>query len=312
MPLDPARFAPDHDWDVAIVGGGPAGLACALTLGRAGRRVALFDDGRARNASARHAQGLLTRDGTPPFELRDVGRAECRRYGVHLRDVRVDDATPLDDGAGYRLRVGGDALTARMLVLASGVEDVLPEIPGLDACWGETAIHCPYCHGHELRDRPTAVLGGSNAVGFAVLLLGWTSDLTLVPQESALTATDEATLAARGIAVQAGRVAKLAHTDGVVEAVVMDDGARLPVGAVYVQPPQRPRSALAQTLGLSPKDGAACFVADDDGRVALPGLFLCGDVSAGTQNLASAIDEGTRVGIAVNHELIVGPPASAV
>ena len=220
MPLDPARFAPDHDWDVAIVGGGPAGLACALTLGRAGRRVALFDDGRARNAPAPHAQGLLSRDGIEPLDLRRIGREECLGYGVHIRETRVDDAEALDTG-GYRVKVADEWTTARMLVLATGVADVLPAIDGLEACWGVSAIHCPYCHGHELRERPTAVLGAhASDVSLAVLLLGWTDDLTLVTGGVEVSADDRALLDARGIAIDDGVPERLDHDGGEVSAVV--------------------------------------------------------------------------------------------
>lgn len=304
------RFAPDHDWDVAIVGGGPAGLACALTLGRAGRRVALFDDDRPRNYPVRHSQGLLTRDGASPSELRALGREEVLRYGVHVREASVAVVERIDDGEGFRLTVGGDTLTARFLVLASGVEDVLPEIDGMDACWGVTAIHCPYCHGHEWRDRPTVVFGG--ALALARLLKGWSDDVTYVAAHGALSDPDRAEADDGGVRVVEGEVARLVHTGGVVEAVELSDGTRLDAGVVYLQPPQRQRAPFAEQLGAPIQDGAACIVADDDGRVALAGVFVCGDASSGPQSIASSIDEGARVGKAVNHELIVCRPASAL
>lgn len=306
------RFAPHHDWDVAIVGGGPAGLACALTLGRAGRRVALFDDDRPRNAPVRHSQGLLTRDGAAPSELRALGREEVLRYGVHVRGASVEAVDRLD-GEGFRITpAGGDPLTARFLVLATGVADVLPQIDGLEACWGITAIHCPYCHGHEWRDRPTVVLGGAAEASLAELLTGWSEDVTLVATPGDLTADVRAGAEAHGVRIVEGNAVRLVHTGGVVEAVELADGTRLPASVVYLQPSQRQRAPFAEQLGAPVQNGAACIVADDDGRVALPGVFVCGDASSGTQNLAASIHEGTRVGMAVNHELVVCPPASAV
>src|SRR5689334_19725548 len=163
----------DHEQvDVAIIGGGPAGLSAALVLGRARRRVVVVDAGTPRNAPASHMQGFLSRDGTPPADLLRDARAEVRRYGVELVDDRVVDAT-----AGFALRLaGGRTLEARQVLLATGAVDDLPDLEGARERWGRDLLHCPYCHGWEVRDQAIGVLG---SVEHAHLLRQWTDDVVL-------------------------------------------------------------------------------------------------------------------------------------
>ncbi|HYE95529.1 MAG TPA: NAD(P)/FAD-dependent oxidoreductase [Rubricoccaceae bacterium] len=295
-------------YDAAIVGGGPAGLSAALTLGRAGRRVVLFDDGQPRNGPSSHAHGFLTRDGVPPDELRRLGREEVGRYGVEVRATRVVDASQAD--SAFRLTVGdGPPMEARVLLLATGVVDELPEIEGLVEAWGATVVHCPYCHGHEHRGEPTAVLGrGDDTYNLARLLLGWTDDVVVVtngPEE--LDAGQEKRLAREGIRIVRTPIARLRVRDRQLEAIEFEDGAALARRVLYVQPPQRQASPLAERLGAVLTDKGVVEV-DEDGRTAVKGLFVIGDAADGPQDLASSVAEGLRAGIAANHDLVVGPP----
>lgn len=166
--------------DVLVVGAGPAGLEAALVLARAGRSVVVLDGGPGRNAPSAHAYNVFTRDGTPPAELRRIGREQAERYGARFFSTEATHATADADGVRVSL-ADGTEVTARRLLLATGVVDELPAIPGLAKAWGETVVHCPYCHGYELRGRPTAVLSrGEMAAEFARTLTGWTDRLTLV------------------------------------------------------------------------------------------------------------------------------------
>src|SRR5689334_7525980 len=163
-----------HTYDVIIVGGGAAGLSAALVLGRARRRVLVIDAGAPRNAPASHMQGFLSRDGMPPSELLAAGRAEVHAYGVELLKDRIETIAP-----GFELRTGGGrAIRARRVLLATGARDELPDIPGVQDRWGKDFLHCPYCHGWEVRDQPLGILGtNAGSVQHALLVRQWSGDV---------------------------------------------------------------------------------------------------------------------------------------
>lgn len=304
------------DYDALIVGGGPAGLSAALTLGRARRRVLVCDAEDARNAPARHAHGLLTRDGTPPLELRRLGREEVERYGVDVRDVRLADLVR-EDG-GYRATTArGRSLTASLVILATGVVDDLPDIPGLAEAWGVSAVHCPYCHGHELAGQPTGVLGrGTGTYGLARILRAWTDDLTVLTNgPEHLNASEEASLSAYGVKVDRRPVARFdVSARGHLRAVVFDDGAETPLAALYVRPSQRPGAPFAEALGATCTPSGV--EVDADGRTGVPGLFVVGDAAVldveglhTVQNLAHALHSGVRAGMGALYDLMAGGSA---
>lgn len=300
--------APAFDVDAAVIGGGPAGLSAALTLGRAGRPTVVLDSGEGRNRAAEAAHGYLTRDGIPPATLRATGRDEVAAYGVEVRDARVEDARRIK--GGYRLTLkGGGTLTARVLVVATGVVDDLPDIDGLAEAWGRTVVHCPYCHGHEFKGRRTAVLGrGDKTFNMARLLKGWTEHVTVVtngPED--LDADQEATLTAEGIAIRRARIARVRQRGGEVEAVELEGGEEVPCEVLYVQPPQRMASPLAERLGARVTE-AGRIDADADGRTGVPGLFVAGDILNKAQEVATAVAGGMWAAIAANHDLVCGIP----
>jgi thioredoxin reductase len=305
--------APAFDTDVVVVGAGPAGLSAALTLGRAGRPTVLFDGGPGRNHAAAHAHGFLTRDGIPPETLRADGRQEVECYGVDVREARVGEARRVPGGFHVWTEAGESGeracLSCRVLVVATGVVDELPEIEGLAEAWGVSAVHCPYCHGHEFRHCPTAVLGRGHAtLSMAETLRGWTEDITIVSNgPEHLTDDQERELSAAGIAVERAPIRRLVQTDGQVEAVEFVDGRRLPCRVFYLQPPQRMGSGLAESLGATVTDRGR-IDADADGRTTVPGLFVAGDLLNRAQQIATAVAGGAWAGIAANHDLVVGPP----
>jgi thioredoxin reductase len=191
--------------DVVVVGGGAAGLSAALVLGRARRRVAVVDAGTPRNAPAAHMQGFLSRDGMPPAELLVEGRREVTGYGVELVEDRV---SRVENGFVVHLD-SGSVLTARRILIATGVADELPEIPGVRQRWGRDLLHCPYCHGWEVRDQPLGVLGTQpGSVDHAQLVRQWSGDVVFFPHVASLDTTERLRLEARGIAVVEGEVAR--------------------------------------------------------------------------------------------------------
>ncbi|MEM8601700.1 MAG: NAD(P)/FAD-dependent oxidoreductase [Bacteroidota bacterium] len=293
--------------DVLVVGAGPAGLEAALVLARAGRSVVVLDGGPGRNAPASHSYNVFTRDGTPPDELRLIGRAQARHYGARFVDAEAVTAT--SDEAGVRVGLAdGSERQARRLLLATGVEDVLPELPGVAEAWGSTVVHCPYCHGHELRGRPTAVLAtGEASVHLAELLLGWTARVTLcaglpgVPQRILEDAQQK--LGAIAVVVDDRPVAALDVTGRAVRSVVFEGGERLRATAVYVQPPQRPRGPLPDALGLTRTETGHIEV-DETYRTSAPSVWACGDMTTPMQAVQMAATSGFAAAAFLNHDLV--------
>jgi thioredoxin reductase (NADPH) len=297
--------------DVLIAGAGPAGLEAALVLARAGRSVVVLDGGPGRNAPAAHAHNVFTRDGAPPDELRRIGREQAEGYGARFLEGWATDAEAGDDGVRLRLADGAD-LAARRLLLATGVEDLLPDIPGVAEAWGETVAHCPYCHGHELRGRPTVVLGaGAKGVHLAGLLLGWTDQVTLCCGPDGVADAERRHLGALGVVVEEHAVSRLDVDGHEVRAVEFADGSRLKATAVYVQPGQRPRGPLPEALGLALTEAnPAAFMppglvaVDPFGKTSAPNVWACGDVTSPLQAVQLAASSGFTAAAMINHDLL--------
>jgi thioredoxin reductase len=267
-------------YDAIIVGGGPAGLAAALTLGRSHRRVLLLDAGQGRNAPAAAVHNLLANDGTPPAQLRRIGREQLGRYpGVQLREGTVDGAHALGED-GFRLRLrGGEDVEARRLLLATGLADELPAIDGLAALWGRSAFHCPYCHGFEVTGRRLAVLGAApERVRLALHLTRFTDDLVLCSNGEPLDGDLAELLAGNGVPVRGEPVTRLEGDGGRLERVVLERGAPLERDAVFIPTVLHQRSDLAGRLGcaLLP-DG--CVEVDEFARTSVPRVYAAGDMA---------------------------------
>lgn len=296
-------------YDVVIVGGGPAGLSAALVLGRARRRVLVVDAGAPRNAPAAHMQGFLSRDGTPPAELLRLGRADVCRYGVELVSDRVIDAT-----VGFALQLAsGRAIQGRHVLLATGAADELPEeIDGARDRWGRDFLHCPYCHGWEVRDRPVGVLAtGPGSVEHAHLLRQWTDDVLLFTHTAAVTDGDRATLAARGIAAVDGTVERLVVENDRLQAVQLTDGRAVTRDALFIRPALRSNlDNPALLLGCEQRDDGLVHTSPD-GRTSVLGVWAAGNATNPRAQVITAAGEGSAVAIAINTELVRNDIAAA-
>jgi thioredoxin reductase len=291
----------DERYDVAVVGGGAAGLSAALVLGRARRRVAVVDAGTPRNAPATHMHGFLSRDGMPPGDLLAAGRAEARRYGVELVDDRVVELT-----GGFTLRLaGGRSLRARRLLLATGAVDELPDIPGARERWGRDFLHCPYCHGWEVRDQPLGVLGsGPASVEHAHLLREWSDDIVFFAHTYPVGDAERAVLAARGVEVVDGPVARFSVVRDRLQAVELEDGRVVPRSAVFARPALRPRDdRLLGSLGCELDEGGFVRV-DPTGRTSVPGIWAAGNVCNPRAQVITAAGEGSAAAITLNADLV--------
>ncbi len=301
---------PARRFDVVVVGGGPAGLAAALVLGRACRKVLVCDSGQGRNAPAAAVHGYLTQDGTPPSEFRRVGREQLKPYDVEVRDGKVADARKVASGFEVALD-GGEVVACRKLILATGMADVLPDIQGLRELWGKAAIHCPYCHGWEFRDRPWAFLAPPEAtVEVATLLLGWTKQLALLTNgPSEVSAEHRAWLEKHAIEVVEGRIDRLEGAGGRLVAVHLEGGRRLERDVLFVRARLKQASDLPQKLGCTLLDqgmGAGMVKTEPSGATAVEGLYVVGDASGvGVTSVASAVAEGSGTAGAANMAMLI-------
>src|SRR5688500_1331554 len=227
-----------------------------MVLGRARRRTLVLDRGGQSNRAAEHIGGLLGHDGAPPGEFYERARAQVAAYdAVVLRDAEAVDAR--SDGDGFAVELGGDGgeVTARALVLATGMAYEVPDVPGFAELWGGAVFHCPFCHGWDVRDRPLVVYGAGEVADMqALLLAGWSDDVTMVGPDDAV-----------GLRVE----------DGTLRAVVRRDGSEVPCDAVLVHAPLRRRDRLPERLGLTLTD-AGLVAVDGLGRTSVPGVYAAG------------------------------------
>jgi len=288
-------------YDVVIVGGGAAGLGAALVLGRSRRRVVVVDAGEPRNAPASHMQGFLSRDGMPPAALLAVGRSEVAGYGVELIRDRVATVEP-----GFIVHLdGGDVLTTRRILVASGVRDELPDIVGARERWGRDLLHCPYCHGWEVRDQPLGVLGtGPGSVEHALLVRQWSDDVVFFAHTHPVTAGERAALDARGVSVVDGVVAQLSVVDDRLDAVQLGDGRAIPRSAVFIRPSLHPHEGdLIDSLACEVDEGGFVQV-DASGRTSVPGVWAAGNAANPRAQVITAAGEGSAAAISINNDLV--------
>jgi thioredoxin reductase len=299
--------------DVAIIGGGAAGLSAALVLSRACRKVLVVDAGAPRNAPATHMHGYLSRDGMPPAELLAAGRHEVRSYGGDIVDGTVTDLVP-DGGSGFwALLDGGRRMSARRLLVTTGLRDELPDIAGLRNRWARDVLHCPYCHGHEVRGRKLGVLGGTpGAVRYAHNVRQWTDDLVYFTPPDILTATERTQLVARAIGVVEGTIEQLVIDDADhLRGVQMRDGCVIPRDALFVPPRFVPNNILLVGLGAE-ADADGWVAVDNTGRTSVPGVWAAGNIVDPRAQVITAAGAGSAAAIALNADLVEDDVRNAV
>lgn len=304
------------EWDVIIVGGGPAGLAAAQMLGRARRRTLVLDAGRCRNRFAEHMHGVVGFDGAAPADLRARGRDEARAYGVEFRDAEVEAVRDL--GAGLEVRAAGALLRSRSLVVASGVTDVLPDVPGLAERWGASVLHCPYCHGDEVRGQRLGVLVTSElGLHQAQLVRQWSERVTVfaggardargerVVPPVELSEAIAARLHARGVEViTEAAVTGLRGADGALAAVTLDDG-EVEIDALFTAGTFAPHDEFLAPLALARDDSVfgSLLRVDGVGQTSHPRVWAVGNVVAPNANVPVALGAGSMTGALVNWAL---------
>jgi thioredoxin reductase/predicted O-methyltransferase YrrM len=326
--LPPDHAAADHD--VVVVGGGAAGLAGALSLARARRRVLVVDAGAPRNAPAAAVHNLLTRDGTPPRELLDLGRAEVESFGGEVLDARVVAARRWDrPGTGFVVTLADledppatRVVTARRLLVTTGLVDLLPDVPGLRERWGRDVVHCPFCHGYEVRDRRLVVLGRNPRAGHAGLLWRqWSDQVTLVLEDAAgpLAPVEVERLDARGVALESGTLAEVVVEDDAVSGVRLEDGRVLPADVVVLPAEMEARSDVLTQLGVPTTplevDGARLGTrveAGPTGATPVPGVWAAGNLTDPMAQVVACMAAGAAAGGQLLMDLLVDDADAAV
>lgn len=292
-------------FDVIIVGGSYAGLAAGMALGRGLRRVLIVDGGKPCNRQTPFSHNFITQDGVPPHLIAAKAKAQVERYAlVQILNGQVTDASITADG--FHVRVDGKTLfSAKKLVFATGVRDLMPAIPGFAECWGISVLHCPYCHGYEVRDEVTGVLGnGDKAFELVRMISNWTKELTLFTDgPSTLTPEQTAALRQHGIGIEQARVQELAHDQGQLHHIRFINGTARAINALYAMPAFEQHCAIPQQLGcVLTEDGY--LQVDAQQRTSLPGIYACGDNTMRLRTVANAVATGTTAGMMLNKELI--------
>ncbi|MBO8196281.1 NAD(P)/FAD-dependent oxidoreductase [Streptomyces oryzae] len=327
-------------YEVVVIGGGAAGLNGALMLARARRSVAVIDAGTPRNAPAEGVHGLLGHDGIPPAELLERGRADVRRYGGHIAPGEVEAvqaagateaaeavgaaeaaeaAVRADADAGFAVSLAdGRTVRARRLLVATGLADELPVVPGLRERWGRDVLHCPYCHGWEVRDRAIGVLVSSPmSVHQALLFRQWSADVTVFSHTMPPPAGEEAEqLAARGIRVVDGEVAALEVAEDLLRGVRLADGTLVAREALAVAPRMVARAGFLAPLGLRPVEHptgmGTHLAADANGRTDVPGVWVAGNATDLAAQVGNSAAAGAAAAAQINADLVAEETRRAV
>ena len=290
-------------YDAIVVGGSYAGMAAALQLLRARRKVLIVDAGQRRNRFAAHSHGFLGQDGIDPAVIARQAREQLEAYPT-LRwiDGMAVDARTNDDGVSVTL-ADGEAFTGKRLLLALGVSDTLPDVPGLQERWGMHVFHCPYCHGYELGGGPVGILAtGPMSMHQALMLPEWGATTFFLNGAFAPDADQRAALAARNVTVEEAPVAGI-HGAADVE---LEDGRVIELAGIFTATRTRPSSPLADKLGCELDEGMLGPVVRVDGmkRTSVPNVFACGDVASSMHSVSLAVSDGAMAGAGIHRSLM--------
>lgn len=296
---------PNRNFDVIIIGGSYSGLAAGMALGRALRNVLIIDSGNPCNRQTPYSHNFITHDGREPAGIAALARQQVEMYST---------VTFLNDQAIYSVKTvydfevktaSGEMVRGKKLIFATGIKDILPAIPGLADCWGISVLHCPYCHGYEVRNERTGIMAnGEAAFELASLISNWTHALTLFTNGTAtLTSAQSETLSKHGIDIVDTPIEMLEHTNGQLQRMVFKDGGSYPVKALYIRAPFVQHSDMPQSLGCELTDDGYIRI-DTMHRTTVPGVFACGDNTTRMRTVANAVAMGTTTGMMVNKELV--------
>ncbi|HEV7332314.1 MAG TPA: NAD(P)/FAD-dependent oxidoreductase [Flavisolibacter sp.] len=295
----------EKQFDVIIVGGSYAGLAAGMALGRALRKVLIIDGGNPCNKQTPHSHNFLTHDGKTPKEIASLAKQQVRMYG-NVSFVEGFASAGIKTANGFEVQIqSGEKFTARKLVFATGIKDIIPGIPGFSESWGISVLHCPYCHGYEVRQQKTGILAnGDTAFELSSLISNWTTDLTLYTNgKSTLSEQQRVKLDKHQIKIVEAQISRLENKSGYIQNIVFADGTKAPVKALYARLPFVQHSSMPQELGCELTQEGYIKI-DPAHRTTVHGVYACGDNTTRMRTVANAVSMGTTTGLMVNKELI--------
>lgn len=292
-------------FDVIIVGGSYSGLAAGMALGRALRQVLIIDSGKPCNRQTPYSHNFITQDGKTPAEIAKLARQQVERYdtvrffnGLAIKGTKTENNFKI-------LVTSGETFSAKKLIFATGIKDIMADVDGYAECWGISVLHCPYCHGYEVRNEKTGILGnGEYGFEFSNLISNWTKDLTLFTNgKSSLTAEQTAKMEKHNIKIVEKEIAKLAHSNGYLQNIIFKDGSTSSVKAIYARSPFEQHCTIPETLGCELTDQGYIKI-DPFQKTTVHGIFASGDNVSRMRTVANAVAMGTTAGMMSNKEII--------
>jgi thioredoxin reductase len=299
-------MANSNVFDVIIVGGSYSGLAAAMALGRALKQVLIIDDGNPCNRQTPQSHNFLTNDGKAPSEIAALARLQVRRYitieffnGKAIKGIKKENRFQIEVATG-------ETFTSQKLIFATGIKDLLPAIEGLSECWGISVLHCPYCHGYEVRHENTGILGNGNmAFDFAGLISNWTKDLTVFTNgTAALTAGQKEKLQQHQIKIIEKEIARLRHDDGYIRELIFKDGSTSPIKVIYAPGTFEQHCKIPESLGCELTEEGYIKV-DSFQETSIKGVFAVGDNATKMRTVANAVAMGTTAGMMLSKQMIL-------
>ncbi|MDN8595930.1 NAD(P)/FAD-dependent oxidoreductase [Corynebacterium tuberculostearicum] len=292
--------------DVIIIGGGFAGTAAAITLARANRNIQLIDSGAPRNRFSEHAHGILGLDGAAPAELLQRGHAEVKKFGGTITHGSVEKLSRDSEHGPWQVELSsGEVLESRHVLVATGLTDKLPAVPGLSDLWGTRVFHCPYCHGYEVTGKKVALIGGANppfTIRISKLLSTWTDTLTFYPNGLELTDLDRTQLAGLGVKVVDAEVTQVQADEATPTGVVVQSSTGEDTyEACFTGPDFLPNDALLRDAGCESANG---WVSVERGQTSIPRLWAAGNVVSSPDQVSQAMGSGAAVGIAIDQRML--------
>ena len=292
-------------FDVIIVGGSYSGLAAGMALGRSLKKVLIIDSGKPCNRQTPHAHNFITHDGKTPAEIATLARQQVEKYDT-VKFFNGLATHGLKTEKGFEIKTAsGEMFSARKLIFATGIRDIISDLDGYAACWGISVLHCPYCHGYEVRNERTGILGnGEYGFEFSVMISNWTKDLTLFTNgTSTLTAEQTTKIKSHAIKIIETEIEKLEHKNGHLQEIKFKNGTTTNIKALYARSPFEQHCRIPETFGCELTDDGY-LKTDTFQKTTIPGIFACGDNTTRMRTVANAVAMGATAGMMVNKEMV--------